>query len=176
MTKKIKTEEENTSKLFYETLNNISTWKRIWWDFQFQCKMMWHDLHSDEYRKDKWILKHLFLFKLFGFKPIMLGSYFGEDTFVFKTEEEAIKGFEFFERGNKIPKEGIEEEDKLPKYRNWITGWWYSKDSLIKELEKIKTDYPDGGNIIDGYSSDLRNSSLDDNLNFVKLWEEKNEK
>ncbi len=56
-------------------------------------------------------------FNLIGITQIMF-----EDTFIFKTSEEATKAYIELERDNPI-----------------LSGWWYGKDELIKTLKDYDT-------------------------------------
>lgn len=155
-----------------------SPWEKFWSEIQFECEMMWHALHSNEYRKDIWLLKHLFLFRIFGYKPIMIGTYFGEDTFVFKTQEEANRAFEFFERGSAIPVDGIEDDNKLPPYKGWMCGWWYGIDDLKDELKRENEKNDDVGNLMvtpdESYFSSPTIVGV--SFDFHKIWEKRNER
>lgn len=67
-----------------------------------------------------------------GFKPIAVTQMFFEDTFVFKTQEEADKAYHLLERDE---------------HKNWIVtvvGWWYGKSEFfkaVKEYESNKNNY-----------------------------------
>ncbi len=51
-----------------------------------------------------------------GFKPIAYSVMMLEDTFYFKTKEESIKAYEYFESGDFATREYI--------------GWWHSIDEV----------------------------------------------
>ena len=93
--------------------------------FKLEKMMMsnlWRDLHSIEYRDEIFILKHKYLFWKYGYKPIKMGSFVCEDTFVFETETEASNAHKLLE---------VELGE--------MCGWWYGKESFIKaENDAIK--------------------------------------
>lgn len=66
----------------------------------------------------------LILMREHGFNPIGICWYFGEETFIFETDEEAQKGYALLERELCI-----------------VDGWWHSKADFeedIKENENFK--------------------------------------
>lgn len=120
------------------SFNDIPKWKFEWFKITVRLSILWHDLHSDEFRHEWKVIKYRFLLWLYGFKPITIGYFFGEDTIVFKTNEEAKKAFEILERGSPIPETGIEDDSDLPPYRGLICAWWYGEEefnNLISEYE-----------------------------------------
>ena len=80
--------------------------------------------------------QQLLLIRNAGFKPIAVSQIYFEDTFVFKTSEEAEKAYRMFERDTK--------EQLIRK----VVGWWYGEKDFIKEVEKYEQEN-------DGYSKVL---------------------
>ena len=71
-----------------------------------------------------------------GYKLIAVSQMYFEDTFVFETEDEAIKAYHQFERDEK--NEWIGE----------IVGWWYGRKDFEKKVKEYETEN-------DGYSKVL---------------------
>ena len=157
--------ETETEHLFFKYLSERTFWEEFWFKTKLWLDIMWYELHSDEYRLEVWTLRHLFLFKLYGYKPLTMGTYFEEDTFIFETSEEAEKAGKFFE-----PEERV-------KFRPTMCGWWYGKKEFEEELREQHEKCVDDGNIIGGEGSDLGSIFFRGvSFNFVKLWEKENGK
>ena len=156
---------------FWNQPDTRTWWQKFKFDVSFKCSIMWYDLHSDEFRKDWWIFRHLFLFFIYGFKPIAMGQYFGEDVFIFETPEEAKRGFEVFERGKKVPDDGIESDEDVS-YRGLMCAWWYGKKEFEDELIECAETFNDGGNTIGGGGESIGTSFYNSvSFDFIKLWE-----
>ena len=65
--------------------------------------------------------EHINILKNHGFNPIAITTMIFEETFVFETEEEAMKAHDEFEQN--------------PKYEIVIQGWWYGRDSFKKAIQ-----------------------------------------
>jgi hypothetical protein len=63
-----------------------------------------------------------------GFKPIAVTQMYLEDTFVFKTSEEANKAYKTLERGDN------------EKFIGKVVGWWYGEDDFKKTVEEYETE------------------------------------
>lgn len=67
------------------------------------------------------------IIKTNGFNPIAVTQMFMEDTFVFKTEDEAQKAYRLLER------------DENEKWIGKVVGWWYGKrrfSATVHDYEK----------------------------------------
>lgn len=71
-----------------------------------------------------------------GFKPIAVSQIYLEDTFVFKTPEEAESAYRILER------------DTKEKWIGKVVGWWHGEQDFKREVEKYEREN-------DGYSKVL---------------------
>jgi len=80
--------------------------------------------------------QQLLLIRDAEFKPIAVSQMYFEDTFVFKTPEEAKKAYRMLEL------------DIKGKWIGKVVGWWYGEQDFKKEVEKYEREN-------DGYSKVL---------------------
>jgi hypothetical protein len=66
--------------------------------------------------------KSIQVLKQFGFKPIAITVMMCEETFIFETEEEALRAHDEFEHH--------------PKHNIVIQGWWYGREDFKKSVEE----------------------------------------
>jgi len=69
-----------------------------------------------------------------GFKPIAVSQIYFEDTFVFKTKEEAENAYRMLER------------DTNKKWIGKVVGWWHGEEDFKSEVEKYERN--DGSKVL----------------------------
>lgn len=90
------------------------------------------NVHYNHKRDLKSFEQELDLIRSNGFNPIGVSQMMMEDTFIFETDEEAEKAFELLEKNRRGKGSGKK-----------VVGWWYGKDSFLKEKEKYENEYSD---------------------------------
>lgn len=68
--------------------------------------------------------KSIDIIKKEGFNPIAVSQLYFEDTFVFETSEEGLKGYNLLEKDHKLR----------------VVGWWYGKEEFLKTVEEYETE------------------------------------
>ena len=77
-----------------------------------------------EYNHNRHILSfagYIKTIRKYGFNPIGVTQFWCEDTFVFKTPEEATEAYRIIEEGGES-----------------ISGWWYGEEDFLKEKNEYE--------------------------------------
>lgn len=116
------------SKKITELLGNITSEKKDEYDTQFAELVKhneWMELNNLAYDTDT--SPSLLIMSEHGFHPIGITKMMCEETFIFKTDEEATRAYELLE---------VE--------KNLLSGWWYSMDNWATAFEEHCNDMYDG--------------------------------
>lgn len=92
-------------------------------EVQIECDM---DKRPNHRRRLSTFNKSIGIIKDHGFYPIAVTQLYNEDTFVFKTSDEAIAAYESLEN----------REDSI------LKAWWYGLEEFNETVSKYETRFP----------------------------------
>lgn len=114
-----------TNNIIQDLLDKISPKEREWIDKSIEFNLQYEEfLQQKGYIEGTPTSHALLILAEYGFYPIAITYYYGEETFVFKTKAEAKKAYNLLEK-------------KLEK----ITGWFYGEKSWQQTIDLESNEY-----------------------------------